>query len=153
MKNGIKSIYFFLILLYIFLSIFSSINLMFYFNLKDSLDEKKRILTILEEENRILLSEVNYIQNQNNDEKSIKYMIFKKKENEKFILLKNNRINIEIINVKKNRFIYSTCYILINLIILFILIYNNFGVLIKSSNYYSTKNSLEKLNRKYYKGL
>ncbi|MCX8057963.1 MAG: hypothetical protein N3A58_00935 [Spirochaetes bacterium] len=154
MNNYSRGIYLFLFIFYVFFTIFSSINLIYFFNLQSEIKYKKNILSDLEKENNKLLSEINYLKNNSNLESNSKAIIFKKNNNEKFIFINNEKKYKEYINTEiKNRSIYILVYIFINIIIGFIIVYIKIIKILNINGKEVTAGYLIEKKTKYYKGI
>ena len=153
MENKNNFIYIFLLIFYIFLSFFSTINIFSLLELKNELYERSEYLKNLYLENYFLKCDIEYLKNNENANYSSKIILLKKDKNEKFIIINENskKENVYLFenkNIKNN--IYVIFYVTLHIsFLIFFLLQNVIALRNKKTLVQSSK----ELRSNYYKGI
>jgi|YNPMSStandDraft_2_1061718.scaffolds.fasta_scaffold00075_30 hypothetical protein len=153
MENKNNFVYIFLLLFYIFLTFFSTINVFSLLELKNELYKKSEYLKNLYLENYFLKCDIDYLKNKDNANYSSKIILLKKDKNEKFIIINENSKKEDVYlfenkNIKNN--IYVIFYVTLHITFLIFFLLQN---VIALKNKKTFVRSSKELKSNYYKGI
>jgi|GEM_PF-4417450 len=153
MENKNNFVYIFLLLFYIFLTFFSTINVFSLLELKNELYKKSKYLKNLYLENYFLKCDIDYLKNKDNANYSSKIILLKKDKNEKFIIINENSKKEDVYlfenkNIKNN--IYVIFYVTLHITFLIFFLLQN---VIALKNKKTFVRSSKELKSNYYKGI